>query len=235
MKNKALLTAAGGIAAVAISMGTVVGVVNAQQPSPTPSAGATAPGGGQSDQRRQQMEQRMNEHLDRLARNLGVAPERLRDAMKQTALQEVDAALAAGTITAEQAQRAKDAINAGNVRGFSPGGAGGRMGRGGPDDGKERGGVARVANDQLATFLGVTPAQLRTELEGKSLAQVAQAHGKTRDQLKAFITTNAREAAAQRVRDGKITQQAADTMLNQLTQRLDTMIDRVHQARGNRN
>src|SRR5579859_3953203 len=60
--------------------------------------------------------------------------------------------------------------------GFPAGGTGfpGGRGKGGP--GAEG---FRIEASAAATALGITPQQLRTELAGKSLAQVAQAHGKT--------------------------------------------------------
>jgi hypothetical protein len=46
-----------------------------------------------------------------------------------------------------------------------------------------------------ATYIGITEAQLRTELQtGKSLADIAVAHGKTRDGLIAALTADAAKA-----------------------------------------
>ncbi len=200
-----VLTAAGGVGAVATA-------VHAQQPTPTPPAAS------------QQRAQAADEYITRLAQNLGVTTDKLRDALKQTALQEVDAAAARGDITAQQAQQAKDRINAGTVGGFGFGLGGfgfGRGGRGGGDLGASR--------DQLAQFLGVTAQQLQTELDGKSLAQVAQAHGKSRDQLVQFLTTTAQQQLAAAVQAGRLTQQQADQRLNDLKARIDQIVDRVHQ------
>src|SRR5581483_11297697 len=141
---------------------------------------------------------------------------------KQTALQEVDAALAAGRITAQQAQQARDRINSGEFGGFGFG-----IGRGGPGGPGGRGFFAE--KDQLAQFLGITEAQLQTELNGKSLAKVAQAHGKTRDQLIQFIITSAQQRLAADVQAGRITQQQADQRLAELRDRVAEMVDRVHQ------
>jgi uncharacterized protein YidB (DUF937 family) len=203
--------AAAGVLTVTGAAGVAVTAVHAQQPSPTPAA----------SQRRTQA---ADDFIARLAQNLGVSADKLRDALKQTALQEVDAAAARGDITAQQAQQAKDHINAGEVGpfgfavgpgGFGPGGPGGR-GFG-------------VAPDQLAQFLGVTAQQLHTELDGKSLAQVAQAHGKSRDQLIQFLTTAAQQRLAADVQAGRLTQQQADQRLNDLKARIDQIVDRVHQ------
>lgn len=211
-------------AALLVGAGLVVGVVtsraSAQTPTPTPTA-TPRPG-------KQQMQQRLDEFLNRLAQNLGVTPDRLRDALRQTAIQEVDAAQAAGRLTPEQAQRLKDAINQGRLP---------FLGLHGPPFGPGKG-VGRIrpgvppSLDQLAQFLGISPDQLRQELRDKSLAEVAQAHGKTADQLKQFILDNARQRLSQAVQQGRITQQQADNALNRLQERLDDLINRKPGERG---
>jgi hypothetical protein len=51
-----------------------------------------------------------------------------------------------------------------------------------------RGGGIKIDSEALATFLGTTTDELRTELRsGQSLAQIAEAHGKTRDELKSYL------------------------------------------------
>lgn len=207
--SKTRLMVAGGAAAAIAA--TAAGVAYAQTPTPA-----------------QTREQRAEEHLNRFAQNLGVDATRVKEAMKQTALQHIDEAVAAGRLTAEQAQQAKDAINSGQFPGFGgfghgKGGPGGmHRGPGGP------GGILKTAHEALATFLGVTPEALRAELPGKSLADVAQAHGKTSDELKAFITSQAQAKAAEAVTAGKLTQDQANQMLAMLQSNLDQMITMVH-------
>ena len=78
---------------------------------------------------------------------------------------------------------------------FGPGGPEGFGAHGGP---KGFGpGLAwgwRMAPQKFADFLGITLDQLKTELQadGATIANVAEAHGKSRDQLKTFITDSAR-------------------------------------------
>lgn len=201
------LAAAGVLTAAGLG-GIAVAAVHAQQPTPTPPAA-------------QQRAQRMDEFLNRLAQNLGVTPERLRDAIRQTALQEVDAAVARGELTTQQAQAIKDRINAGD---FGPLGFGPGRGRGGPRP--------MAAHADIAQFLGITPEQLRAELNGQSLAQVAQAHGKSRDQLIQFLVSNAQQRLNEAVQAGRLTQQQADQRLADLRARIEQMIDRVHQPRS---
>src|SRR6476660_4523297 len=78
--------------------------------------------------------------LDSVAKHLGVSPQKLKDATKAAAIDQVNADLAAGRITQAQADALKKRIEAGNGvlggpgfgRGFGPGGPGGPGGSGGP-------------------------------------------------------------------------------------------------------
>ncbi|MCC6238020.1 MAG: hypothetical protein IT299_10650 [Dehalococcoidia bacterium] len=212
--SKTRLAVAGG-AAVAIAA-TAAGVAYAQTPTETT------------------RQQRAEEQLNRFAQNLGVDATRVKEAIKQTALQHIDEALAAGNLTAEQAQQAKDAINSGEFPGMGGFGFGGFKGgrgdggHGGPGGFGGLGGVMKQGSEALATFLGVSADTLRTELQGKSLADVATAHGKSADQLKAFLTSEAEKKAQEAVTAGKLTQDQATKMLDAMKANLDEMITRVH-------
>jgi membrane-bound lytic murein transglycosylase B len=208
----------GGLALAASAVAG--GVVSAQTPSPSATATPAARGTPNP-----QAQQRLDEHLARLAKNLGVDEAKLRDALKQTAIQEVDAAVAAGRLTADQAQQLKDRINSGaGVPLF-----GGLHGpKGGPGGGMHRGGPGLGADHAaLATFLGVTAEQLRTERSTQSLAQVAQNHGKTAAQLKQFLVDQAKQRLAAEVTAGRITQAQADQRLQQFEAGLDQAINAV--------
>jgi polyhydroxyalkanoate synthesis regulator phasin len=208
------------LAGVSLVAGTaLVGVASAQTPEST-------------------RQQKADEHLNRLAQNLGVDVAKLKDAMKQTALQHVDEALAAGKITAEQAQKMKDAINSGQMGpGFGPMHGGPRRGPegfGGPGGpGGPRGGMRAPGpeHDKLAAFFGITPEQLKQELLGKSLADVAAAHGKSVDALKQSIVSNAEQRLNEAVSAGKLTQEQATKALDALKSHLDELVNQVHQPR----
>ncbi|HEY8598599.1 MAG TPA: hypothetical protein VIL85_09225 [Thermomicrobiales bacterium] len=73
----------------------------------------------------------------KLAANLGVSQDTLVAAVRQADLAQIDAALAAGTLTAEQAQVTRDRINS-TTSGLPPFGIGG--GRGGHNQSGGRGG-----------------------------------------------------------------------------------------------
>src|SRR5687767_6015473 len=83
-------------AASILALGTVF-IVAAQSPTPTPTPGGVA-----------------DRFVDRLAANLGISSDRLKAAIKDTGTQIVDEKLAAGEITQEQADRAKQRIAEGN-------------------------------------------------------------------------------------------------------------------------
>ncbi len=138
--------------------------------------------------------------------------------------------VAAGRLTQAQA----DAIAQRSAQmpfggpGFGPGGKGfGPGGRGGPGH-EMRGGP--IGHADVATFLGIPAADLKTALQGKSLAQVAQENGKTRDALKTFLTDAEKARLTQAVADGRITQAQADERLAAVAAQIDTHIDRVHPA-----
>jgi hypothetical protein len=168
----------------------------------------------------------VTEFFTKLAGKLGLAPDRVISAAKEVQKEQIDAEVAAGRLTAEQAARLKERVDAGDIMiGRGPGGPGGPKGHG-------RGGFG-VGPDMaaLATWLGITPEQLHTELHegtGKSLAQVAQAHGKTRDALTTFLTDQTKARLDQAVAAGRLTRQQADQMLEQFRQNVGAMVDRVH-------
>ncbi len=60
----------------------------------------------------------------------------------------------------------------------------GMKGKGGPGMGRMQG----IDVDALATFLGVTEDDIKADIQaGSSLAEIAEANGKTRDELKTFL------------------------------------------------
>jgi hypothetical protein len=158
--------------------------------------------------------------LARVAGKLGIDTPALETAVKSAKSDEIDARVASGNLTQAQADQLKQQIA--NAPADAPlfGGGPGDHGRGpGP------GGFGDPAN--IAGFLGITTDQFHTEIEasGATLANVAQAHGKSRDQLKAFLTDDAKTRLAQDVTDGRLTQTQADARLADITSNLDARID----------
>lgn len=171
-----------------------------------------------------------SEFIDKLAAVLGKTPQETQAAITQAQKDLVNDALKQGKITQQQADKAIQSIDKG---GFAF--LGHRFGkRGFPWAGfpwaKGRQAMGFGLNS-VAEFLGISQDQLRTELRGgKSLAQVAQDHGKTRDQLKDAIVSSARDALNKAMTNGKLTQEKADSILKKLQDNIDTMIDRTFKA-----
>jgi predicted XRE-type DNA-binding protein len=79
----------------------------------------------------------------------------------------------------------------------------------------------------LAEFFGISEEQLQSEIaaEGATIGTVAEAHGKTHDELKTFLVQQIRTNADQAVADGRMTQDQADTMVQNSSSRVDDMIE----------
>ena len=174
--------------------------------------------------------------LDRVAQKLGIDTPRLEQAIEDARSEQIDEAVQNGDLTPEEGERLKERLdelpaNAPflGVRhgpGFDgPGGLGFAFGFGGP--GLHFGFGGLELRGDIAGFLGITEEQLEDELQadGATLATVAEAHGKTRDELKAFIESEVRERLGQAVADGDLTQEQADDIGERLSEHLDDLID----------
>jgi hypothetical protein len=154
--------------------------------------------------------------LNDAAKRLNVTPDRLRDALAAAQDAQLDQMVKDGTLTQKQA----DAIKArrkqsGRVLGGPLGGPPGFRtgGRGFDRHGGPRGGVFL----DLAKALRITRAQLETQLRaGKSLADIAKAHGKSLDDVRATLKADAKARLDKAVKDGDLTQAQADDMLAHL-------------------
>jgi hypothetical protein len=117
------------------------------------------------------------------------------------------------------------------VQGFGPGnsavtpdtGVCGGMGAGG----MMRGGAPEWAgqSDVVAGFLGMTEEDLHAaRLEGKSLADIA---GDRKDDLIGAILDAKKSTLAELVTDGKLTSEQATAMIQNMTDRVTTMVERT--------
>src|SRR5579859_182714 len=156
--------------------------------------------------------------LNDAAGRLGVTSTKLEDALKAAAIDRVDAALAAGQITKDEADAMKAAINAGRLPIGIPGaGPGFHHGFG------FRGGAFL---DAAATYLGLTDDQLRTQLEsGKSLADVAKAQNKSVDGLKQAMIAAVQSKLDQAVKDGRLTADQRDQLLADFKAHIDDLVN----------
>lgn len=143
--------------------------------------------------------------LNDAAKQLGVEPSALSAALKKALENRVDDAVAAGRLTKAQGDELKQRIESGDMPLF--GGPGPGFHHHGPFGGLE----------SAATYLGLTDAQLRTQLEsGKSLADVAKAQGKTVDGLVQAMVDAAKKKLDAAVAAGRLTQSREDSILSEL-------------------
>jgi AraC-like DNA-binding protein len=147
------------------------------------------------------------------AQQLGISPSRLSDALKKALGDRVDAAVAAGRITKAQGDALKQRLESGNAPLLF-----------GPHRGFGHFGFRGL--DAAATYLGLTEAQLRAELEGgKTLAQVAQAHGKSVGGLVDALFADAKQHVDAAVAAGRLTQSEANDLLNGLHDRITSRVN----------
>jgi hypothetical protein len=152
--------------------------------------------------------------IDAAAGQLGISPEKLSNALKKALADRVDAAVAAGRITKAEGDALKARIQAddfpiigGHDGGFGHFGFFGRL-------------------DAAAGYLGLTDAQLRTELEnGKSLAQVAKDHGKSVQGLIDALVASAKQKLDQAVAAGRLTKAQEAEMLSGLKDRITNLVN----------
>jgi uncharacterized protein YidB (DUF937 family) len=151
--------------------------------------------------------------IDDAAQQLGISPSKLSDALKKALSDRVDAAVSAGRITKAEGDALKQRLNSGNVPLFL-----------GPHRGFGHRGLGGL--DAAASYLGVTEAQLRSELEGgKTLAQVAQAHGKSVDGLVNALVADAKQHLDAAVAAGRLTKAQETEMLNGLRDRIQSRVN----------
>jgi polyhydroxyalkanoate synthesis regulator phasin len=180
--------AAFGLAAVlgviAVSAGALGGVAQAQEPAADKAS-------------------RHQAYQEKLAQKLGVSVDQLAAAQKAARDEMIDEAVAAGRITAEQAEK----IKSGEPGAF-------RQGRGARIKG-----VFLNIFESAASILGLTNEQVRAGLqEGKSLNDLAteKGVGNFEAQLVAKLTADVQAKLA----DGSITQAQADRLLENLAERV---------------
>ncbi len=164
--------------------------------------------------------------LDDVAKRLGVTSTALSDALKAALGDRIDAAVAAGRLTQAQADALKARIQSGQ-------GLIGPIGPGFDHHGfgffGHRGGDALSA---ASTYLGVTEAQLETDLRGgKSLAQVAKDQGKDVGGLVDALVAAEKAELDQAVTDGRLTTAQEDQIVSMLKARIEAMVQDTPTAR----
>ena len=155
--------------------------------------------------------------VDDAAKQLGVAPSALSAALKKALENRVDAAVAAGRLTKARGDELKQRIESGDVPLF-----------GGPGHGFHERGALFGGLDAAASYLGLTEDQLRAQFQnGKSLADVAKAQGKSLDGLIQAIVGDAKKKLNAAVSAGRLTQTQADSILAGLKARVSDFVNRT--------
>jgi len=162
--------------------------------------------------------------LSRVAGHLGISTQKLEDATKAAAIDQVEADLKAGKITKAQADELKARIEQGGAPFFF----------GGPDrfGGPHRfGGPGRLHHapfghlSAAADYLGLTvPALLEKLSSGQSLADIAKAQDKSVDGLKKAMVADAKERLDQAVENGMLTEAQAKEALSEIEKRIDDLV-----------
>ncbi|HEY7621994.1 MAG TPA: hypothetical protein VH834_19645 [Solirubrobacteraceae bacterium] len=170
-----------------------------------------------------------SDFLDSVAKHLGISRQKLDDATKAAAIDQVNAAQSAGRITKAQADALKKRIESGDVpplgfgRGFGAGPGVPGLGLGGP------GMVKPFIDDGLAAaakYLELSESDLRTKLSnGQSLADVAKAQNKDLNGLQDAIVAAEKADLDKAVADKKLTQAQADKILAALKDRIGDVVN----------
>lgn len=176
--------------------------------------GGTALAGQTSDDTRSA---RCQERLERIAERRGISVAQLEAQIRAKAEARIQAALAAGKITAEKAAKLEERLAAGRLCNRPRTAAGAKLG-------------TRWLLQAAAEYLGFTRAELRAEVRGTSLAALAQGQGKSVDGLEAAMLARATTHLKAKVEAGRITQARADRMLERLERRVDRLVTRVFPA-----
>jgi hypothetical protein len=146
------------------------------------------------------------------AKQLGVTPSQLSNALRNALMNRVDAAVAAGRLTKAQGDALKARIQSGAVPFFGFGGFGHH----------HYGEDLQAA----ATYLGMTTDQLRSELaSGKTLAAVAKEKGTSVDGLVDVLYNAEKKELDQAVADGRLTKDQEQTILSHVRDRINAKVN----------
>jgi hypothetical protein len=159
------------------------------------------------------------ERLAKIAERRGTTIAQLEADVKSRLLARVDAALAAGRITSDQAATLRERIS--NATPCSE-----------PVRRAIRSHVRHRVLRLAADYLEMTPKALRAQLPGTSLAALALKSGKIVEGLEAALLAPAKERLAKAVSVQKLTQAQADARLAVLQQRVEKLVTKTFPAKG---
>jgi hypothetical protein len=160
------------------------------------------------------------------AKQLGVSPTELTDALKKALENRVDDAVSAGLLTKAQGDALKKQIESGD--GAFPFGFGFPFGPGGIRE-KPFGFGFHARFDKLsvaASYLGLSESALSSQLaQGKALAQIAKQQGKSVDGLVNAMVKAADDKIDAAVKAGDLTKAQADDLKADLEKRITNLVN----------
>jgi transposase-like protein len=159
--------------------------------------------------------------IEDAAKKLGVAPEELSDALRQALENRLDEAVAEGRLTDEQADRLKERLEADDFPLFR-----------GPGLGPPRlhfhrhGPRLFAALDAAADYLDLTEEALRASLrDGKTLAEIARAKGKSVDGLVDALVAEKAKRLDEALADGRITKAQRDRIAANVREHVTDLVN----------
>jgi uncharacterized protein YidB (DUF937 family) len=162
------------------------------------------------------------------AKQLGVDPAKLSDALEQALKNRIDAAVQDGRLSKEQGEAMKRRITSAAFPLF--------IGPGFERDGirhRAFGGLWGRHLDAAAAFLGLTPTQLEEALHnGTSLAQIAKDKGKSADDLVDALVAATTKRLDQAVADGRMTKAQRDMVVADLKERTTAIVNGTAPPKG---
>jgi len=151
--------------------------------------------------------------IDDAAKQLGVTPSALSNALKQAIRNRIDAAVAGGRLTRAEGDALKQRIDAGAVPFLF-----GRLGH------PHFGAFGLLAD--AASYLGLTGAELRAELDGgRTLADVAKAHEKSASGLVDALVSAETKRLDAAVAAGRLTREREQSIVADLRQRITDFVE----------
>jgi hypothetical protein len=203
--KRTLVTTA--VAATLVAGGAAASVAGAQQATPTPSSVQPTP---QAKARMGAVQERIDQYLSTLAAKLGVSVDKLKQALQET-----------------RQELGREANRQAPFRG-----APGLPGRPGLP-GSQRGlgpaivrGVVSFSLDSAAKAIGITAEQLRQELPGNSLADVARAHNVEPAKVAEALKADAAARIDQAVANGRLQADRAADLKARAAQQIDQSMNR---------
>ena len=164
--------------------------------------------------------------IDSAAEKLDVTPQELRDALGDALDSQLDQAVEDGELTQEQADAMKEhRRESGRVLGIGPGGPGFHR-RGGPGGHPRGGPMGGHILDDVADAVGISRRALFRRLRsGETIAEIAEAEGKSLADVKAAVRAAVAERLEEKVQSGDLTEAQRDEMLEHLDEHIDRLGD----------